>query len=286
MRELHVVRGVVLIYVAACATPRPPPPPDWPTLEPLSPAYNARIVGLRTSLGRAAIRLEMKGVEDTIHSATCTDSYARRLQTGCLRCELVGDGDPIDDDMLDALKTAFDRYPTEFLRATHIEHVSLCKHIEYEDMTREFGTAGTVDFTRRRLFISVESFLDRVYDASGSFTVEDIVHHELFHLIEHEHMSRDMSDPEWRVQNPIGFEYRPAPPGAERPTGFVNAYASTNEIEDRASTFQYLMARPADLCEIAREDAIVRAKLKLVWTRVAKLAGDDFLRTRGLCGGL
>lgn len=282
------MRIAFLALLLGCKSPVPPAPaePSWPTLEPAGASYNARVVALRTTLGRAAIRLEMRGAGSEIRTSTCTDADAREHQTGCVRCELAGEPDQLDEVTLDAVARAFDRYPASFLVASHIEHVALCKHIEYEDLVREFGTAGTVDYKQRRMFVSVETFLGRAYDASADFTVEDIVHHELFHLIEYEHMRSDMSDPEWRLVNPIGFEYQDGAPGAERPRGFVNGYAARNEIEDRASTFQYMMARPAELCEIAAGDPGVRKKATLIWSRVAKLGGDELLRQRALCGGL
>lgn len=284
---MRVALVALLVACGGCGPPAPPPgKPSWPTLEPTGASYNSRVVALRTSLGRAAITLEMRGAADVIRSSACTDPEARRNQTGCARCELAGESDHLDEATLDGLRTAFDRYPASFLVASHIEHVVLCKHIEYEDIQREQLTAGTVDYQQRRLFVSVESFLDRVYDAAGPFTAEDIVHHELFHLIEWEHMRDEMNDPEWRLQNPIGFEYRDSALDGERPSGFVNAYAATNELEDRASTFQYLMARPAELCGIAQQDPIVWAKVRLIWERVAAIDGEGWLRARALCGGM
>jgi hypothetical protein len=44
------------------------------------------------------------------------------------------------------------------------------------------------------------------------------------------------------------------------------------------------MARPAELCELAATDAAVKAKAKLIWSRVARLDGDGWLRARSLCG--
>jgi hypothetical protein len=262
----------------------PPAEPSWPTLEPTGASYNSRVVALRTTLGRAAIRLEMRGAKDTIRTSTCTDEDARREQAGCVRCDLADESDRLDETALDAMRTAFDRYPASFLVASHIENVALCKHIEYEDIVREFGTAGTVDYKQRRLFISIEPFVGRAYDDGGAFTVEDIVHHELFHLIEFVHMHSEMDDPEWRLENPLGFGYGAVTPRDPRPAGFVNPYAATNEIEDRVSTFQYLMARPAEMCDLAKTDATVKAKAKLIWSRVAKLDGDAWLRARALCG--
>jgi hypothetical protein len=275
--------------IAACTlpgSPRQPIEPSWPTLEPTGASYNSRVVALRTSLGRAAIRLEMRGAHDEIRTSTCADASARRLQTGCARCVLAGESDQLAELTLDAITNAFARYPTGFLAASRIEHVALCTELEYEDLARDVGTAGTVDYQQRRLFVSVEPFLGRVYDGSAAFTIEDIVHHELFHLIEYEHMRVDMSDPEWRLHNPIGFEYRAAAPAGERPRGFVNSYAQTNEIEDRASTYQYMMARPTELCELAAIDPAVRAKARLIRARVGKLAGSEALFDLPRCAAM
>jgi hypothetical protein len=283
------VRIAILALLGGCtvgsgaSSPQRRAEASWPTLLPTGASYNSRVVALRTTLGRAAIRLEMRGAVDAIRTSTCTDADAQREQAGCVRCDLADESDHLDEAALDAMRVAFDRYPSSFLIASKIENVALCKHIEYTDVVREFGTAGTVDYKQRRLFISTEPFIGRVYDGEGDFTVEDIVHHELFHLIEYVHMRGEMSDPEWRLENPLGFEYHDGAVKAPRHAGFVNAYAATNEIEDRASTYQYLMARPAELCELEKTDATVKAKAQLIWSRVAKLDGDAWLRARAKC---
>jgi hypothetical protein len=87
-------------------------------------------------------------------------------------------------------------------------------------------------------------------------------------------------DPEWRQQNPFGFEYLGV---AAKQAGFVDSYAATNAVEDRASVYQYMMARPDELCEIAQKDPIVRTKSTIIWHRVAAVAGDGFLRARASC---
>ncbi len=296
------VRIAVVALLVACKPPMPPAPSLPMLADPAAEAavvagatdasFNSRIVALRTSLGRGAIRLETRGATWSIRTATCNDEAARHTQRGCARCDLAAESDQLDGDTLDALRVAFDRYPASFLSASGIENVALCQTIEYETDVEwtpggphnEREVAGTVDYTERRLFIRVGSYLGPRYDGSAYLTAEDIVHHELFHLIEYVHMRSEMDDPEWRLENPLGFSYRDAAPGGERPDGFVNSYATSNEIEDRASTFQYMMSRPVDLCGIAREDARVLKKMKLIWERVAKIDGDDWLRARALCG--
>lgn len=260
--------------------------PILPTLEEEPPiaTYNSRIVALRTSLGRAAISLEMRtAAVDLIRSSNCDLSTRDRLQAGCARCELAGEGDPFDSAVLDALVVAFDRYTADVLEGTHIERVSLCRKLDDEENLAK-RSIGTVDLRSRRLFISIAPFLNREYDAEGAVTTEDIVHHELFHQFEFERM-RELfdDDPEWRLLNPLGFEYETAADERPRTGGFINEYAAVAETEDRASMFQYLLARPEELCTIAEQDPGVRAKTRLLWRRIKPLVGDAFLKTRAAC---
>jgi hypothetical protein len=273
----------MLAAAAGCGMARPTREPILPELDAPSPTWNSRIVALRTTLGRSAIRLEIRGADEVLHGSVCDEPAGMRVQSGCVRCELAGEAEPLDSAVLDAVKTAFDRYPTAVLDATHIEKVALCRSLSYDDFP-DTRAIGTVDLHERRLFVSVAPFLGTEYDATGPVTTEDIVHHELFHLFEFERMGGVYGDdPEWRLQNPLGFVYDAAGEQAPRRPGFINPYASTNEIEDRASIYQYLMARPDELCEVAAGDDIVRAKTRLVWSRIAAVVDTTFLRDRAAC---
>jgi hypothetical protein len=283
----HLVRAALLV-LAGCTigngSSTPPAAPAWrpPLDEPTT--FDRRILALRSTLGRAGIGLTSRGKQETLSSSTCQLPEAVRNEVGCARCDLISESDPLDDAVLEAIKTAFDRYPTEVLVATGMQNVALCKHIEYEQK-RNHVTAGTADIYGHAMLLSVGEFENELYDASGAFTIEDIVHHELYHLLEYERM-RDvyMNDPEWRLHNPLGFEYRlRLSEQTARPAGFVNVYAATNEVEDRASVFQYLMTRPDELCEMAKTDSVVRTKAAVVWRRVAALESDRFLRDRATC---
>ena len=74
-----------------------------------------------------------------------------------------------------------------------------------------------------------------------------------------------------------------ASPATIRPAGFVNVYATTNEVEDRASTFEYLIGQPSRLCEIAAHDPTVARKVGVVWKRVAKVMSEKLLRRYAPC---
>lgn len=276
---------LLLPVLAGCGMRQlPTREPVLPELEPPAPTYNSRIVALRTSLGRAAINLELRGTRESIRGSACDVPVAQRVQAGCVECKLAGEGDALDSATLDAIREAFDRYPNSVLEGTQIEKVALCTELAYNDIPNADPAIGTVDLSERRLFISVAPFLHREYDATAEVTAEDIVHHELFHLLEYQRMRDEFTDdPEWRLHNPLGFAYDRNGAAEPRKPGFINAYASSNELEDRASVYQYLLARPSDLCAIAADDAVVRSKTRLVWKRVAALVGDRFLRARASC---
>jgi len=267
---------------------RPRGEPILPELEEPEPviSFNSRVVALRTTLGRSAIGLDVRGIAtDVVRSSMCDVPEEERIQKGCVRCELAGEGDPFDDAVLETLLAAFDRYPTDVLEATHIEKVALCRKLDYEDIPSQQGrVAGTVDLRARRLFVSIAPFLDREYDPEGDITTDDIVHHELFHLFEYERMRENFNDDqEWRVYNPLGFEYRTENEDEPRKPGFINSYAATADIEDRASMFQYLLARPNELCSLAVDDPTLQTKTRVLWRRISSLIGPTFLAKRAPC---
>jgi len=280
------VRAAFVVVFAGCTIGNgpatPPKGPAWRPLPEEASTYNKRIVALRTTLGRAGIALTARGTEDFVRSSTCSMPEPIRSQVGCVRCVLAGDGDPIDDAVLEAIKTAFDRYPTALLIASGIENVALCKHIEYENIKQGQQTAGTADIYGHRMLLSIEPFFNQAYEEHGAFTAEDIVHHELYHLLEFHRMRTEFTDdPEWRLYNPIGFEY--GGQVTERQVGFVNPYAATNDVEDRASVYQYLVVHPDEVCELAKTDKIVRIKVGLIWSRLAAFGFEPFLRAHAPC---
>lgn len=264
----------------------PPPAAPWqppPTFQP-DETYHTRIANLRTTLGRAGIALRTRGVDQTYRSGGCQLGPLARARIGCSSCELAGETERLDGAALEAITRAFDLYPTDVLVGSRLDHVALCREISHVDGDDPTHPAGTVDLHGRGLLISVAHFLDRTYAVDGTFTTEEIAHHELFHLVEHVHMRELMSeDPEWDALNVGGFAYGVQPAGAAMPPGFVNTYAMTNAVEDRASVYQYLMARPDELCARVARDKILHAKAGIVWTRIARLLGDSFLRARAGC---
>lgn len=269
--------ALLIVAIVGCTAPlrRVPVEPRFPVVA----TYTQTMVDVRSTLGRALIGVETEGIDRELRTAPCDDPDA--LRSSCAHCELAAATDAIDLPTLDAIRAAIDRYPTRVLEASKIEHVALCRTL-YEEPHSVL--AGTVDLANHRMLVSLESFVGKPYDPARSTTVDDIVHHELYHLLEWEVMHDIMiDDVAWRAQNPVGFAYHKPAAGETRSFGFVNTYAATNDYEDRASVFELLMGRPDQLCAIAKDDPIVRAKTSLLWERLAIVVGDDFLRRRASC---
>ena len=229
-----------------------------------------RTAMLRATLARSSIDLDAGPTIDT-----CRPGEWKH----CMRCDVATGMDGLDPDLLDRVAIAIATYPTALLEAAEVKHVALCRRIR--DEGKDDGPVGLAQLRERRLMISVEDYLT---DQHSSTVIEAIVHHELFHLFDHAHIGEAHLDPEWSELTPPGFEYRDPADLGPRQAGFVNAYATTSAMEDRASTFEYLMSRREELCQIAAADPIVDAKLDIVWNRI-EAAAPGFLDPRARCVG-
>jgi hypothetical protein len=262
----------------------PPKQREFPTLA-LGETYNTRIANLRTTLARADITLRVAGVDSTFETAACTEGGS-----GCVRCELADQGTPVDGAVIEAATRVFQTYPTAMLLAAKIDHVAMCKEITYPhdgDVALPEHPAGLADLRGRGMLLSVKDFLNETYHASADFTMDGIVHHELYHLFDFQDLGGDMmTDTEWVLFNPLGFEYgaMAALAGGPRREGFIDAYATTNPAEDKASTYEWMMAHPEELCAIARIDETIRVKTRIIRRRVLGAVGSDaFIRAAAPC---
>lgn len=237
-----------------------PPPAAPPSV------FATRVATLRATLARSHVDLDSVPV-----ISTCGDHHGIE---DCYRCEIARDEAGVDPDMVDAVAIAFAHYPSSVLAAAHLAHVSLCKSIHFDHAHGDQpDPAGLASYGDARLMISIDG------GYRGEFSIEQVVHHEIFHLIDRATNGEKVNaDREWHALNPPRFAYSdPAPHRPSRPAGFVNNYATTNELEDRASVFEYLMGQPDELCALAVADPIVAAKAKTVRTRIAKLMGENRL---------
>jgi hypothetical protein len=266
--------------VAGCHGVTPVQPTPEPTNLIDGETYAARIAGLRATLARNGVDID---TEPEIESSAAGRDHAS-LHGRCVRCEVATRENTggIDPTLIDAIAFAFGAYPPSLIKASQLEHVSLCRTIRMDDGER--APAGVAIAEQHRLLISLEHFVDGAGQYEH-FGIGQVVHHEVFHLFDHATSGSAVDDDrEWVAHNPRGFGYRdPAVADAVRPPGFVNRYATTNAREDRATVFEYLLGQPTRLCEIAEVDRVVAAKTRLVWKRVAKVVGNKLLRQHAPC---
>ncbi len=259
----------MLVAVVGCGAPAAPHVPK--DVLPYDRGFLASSQRLRATLGRDNIELDTQPV-----IRTCDEPTPGRE---CARCDVATVLDQIDPDLVDDMAIAFARYPTSVRKAARLEHVAFCRAITYEGGS-DHGPAGLADPSRHRVYISVEYFRGE----GRGLSIEAAVHHEVFHLLDFESLGAGAAaDTEWNRLNPAGFAYRDPGNQIGRPRGFVNAYATTNEVEDRASTFEFLMVRPDDLCAIAKQDPVVARKIRLLWRRVSRLPGANRLGVTAPC---
>ncbi len=273
--------AITVAFAMGCAPPLHPK--ELPAIEPANlisaETYTARIADLRATLARNGVELDTEPV--IRHCAP----HAGKTQ--CLRCDVASRSDTanVDPEMIDGIAIAFARYPDRMIAATKLRHVALCRKIRYENEDPDSGPAGVAITSDHRLLVSIEHFIGKPHDAYDYFTIEQVVHHELFHLLEFDLLGERMmtDDAEWHALNPPGFQYRDPATADARPAGFVNIYATTNEAEDRASVFEYVMGQPTKLCTLAQTDRLVMAKTTTVWNRVVKLMGSKLLERDAPC---
>ena len=263
------VAALVGCAVAGCGAPGASHVPDEAL--PYDRGFVASSERLRVTLGRDGIVLDTQPV---LH--TCDTPGVDR---DCTRCDVATVLDQIDPELVDQMAIAFARYPSSIRKAARLERVAFCRAITYERGT-DHGPAGLADPNTHRVYISVEYFRG----AGSGLSIEAAVHHEVFHLLDQATLgTRWTADSEWHALNPAGFAYRKPGDETKRPPGFVNTYALTDELEDRASTFEYLMVRPDDLCALAAKDDILARKVRLLWERVSRVDGAARLGVTAPC---
>jgi hypothetical protein len=228
---------------------------------------------LRAALARGGATLETRGAKQQLETSDCDDPRA-----ACVRCDLASE-DQFPNGVA-AVARGFARYPRHVLEAAKVERVAICRTLRYGDGTRT--PTGISSHPDHLLAISFEQLSGEGPDVHPVYTAEDTVHHELFHLLDSETSPMTFAnDPEWEKLNPRDFVYGTT---RDRDTrGFLDPYAWTNVVEDRAVVFQHLMARPEATCERAKRDPNVRAKIALLAKRLAARIDIAFLTERAPC---
>jgi len=230
---------------------------------------------LREVAHRSAIALEVGRDDATLLAFRCLDAppvanplhEPLRSRRACYRCVLTVVGQsPVDpygpdprDGALRSVAAALRRYPDRFLAVANVDRLALCDSLEDDTHAEDQTISGLADQDERRLLIGLGP-----QDLSRA---ADILHHEVFHLFDHG-TGEFAVDPAWERLNPPGFRYHPQ--AESEVAGFLDRYAQTNVVEDKATVFQYMMTRGDEFCARAAVDPIVLAKGRLLRHRIAR----------------
>lgn len=164
------------------------------------------------------------------------------------------------------LNKALSLYPTNFFKEINNKGYPLTfyliKRYSRADVT------GVTDSSYKNIIISIAT----------DFDFADTLHHEVYHYIERYIFSTGFRFTSWSTLNPSGFVYgtvnsnysyaKTFSPDAY----FVNSYAQSDEYEDRASTFEYMMKSSKASCLNSG---------KVVWLKAKTMSEqiDYFLNT-------
>ena len=174
-------------------------------------------------------------IEDTYGIKVKYGDEVSNYQAGSMNVTPILDKDIIKNG-LEQLKETLKLYPQDFFREFLNEDLSLevflIKSYSKDNVT------GVTDLFGNRVIVSIA--MD--YPCFESFN------HEIYHYIEHFIVRKQGEFSAWNMYNPNDFSYGTVNSNysytktQKADSVFVNNYAQTNPYEDRASTFEYMMA--------------------------------------------
>ena len=146
------------------------------------------------------------------------------------------------NEILSSLNYNLSLYPSGFFNETkqggYTLTIYLLKKYSQDNVT------GITDSTTKNVVISLAT----------DYSFVESLHHEVYHYIEKYMYYKGANYTTWNVLNPSGFTYGSTNASLSYTTGnnpnasFVNNYAQTDEYEDRASTFEYMMSTSEASC--------------------------------------
>ncbi len=154
---------------------------------------------------------------------------------------------PIEDsniiqDQLNHLKSTLDLYPRGLF--TEIKNGGIPLTVYLIQSYSNQNITGVTD----------SSYTYAVISIAAEHPFEESFYHESYHYIERYLFKRGASFNTWDSINPVGFTYGVVDQrlsytyGLDANSPFVNDYAQTAATEDRASTFEYMMANSKASC--------------------------------------
>lgn len=143
---------------------------------------------------------------------------------------------------LSSLSANISLYPSQFFQEIRSSGYSLTIYLIKRYSTN--NVTGVTDSSTKNVVISIATD----YPFAESFN------HEVFHYIDNYIYFRGGRYTTWNNLNPLGYQYGNVNSSLSYTTTrlsdayFVNNYAQTDEYEDRASTFEYMMASSKISC--------------------------------------
>lgn len=185
----------------------------------------------------------------TVRYGAETNGYT----VGGLSSIMLSDANRINE-LLNSLNYNLSLYPSGFFQETKQGDYSLTiyllKRYSQENVT------GITDSTTKNVVISLAT----------DYSFAESLHHELYHYIEKYMFYRGANYTTWNSLNPVGFNYGKTNTAisyvnTQDPyASFVNIYAQTDEYEDRASTFEYMMSTSEASCLVTGTTIWKKAK--------------------------
>lgn len=185
----------------------------------------------------------------TVRYGAETNGYT----VGGLSSIMLSDANRINE-LLNSLNYNLSLYPSGFFQETKQGDYSLTiyllKRYSQENVT------GITDSTTKNVVISLAT----------DYSFVESLHHELYHYIEKYMFYRGANYTTWNSLNPVGFNYGKTNTAisyvnTQDPyASFVNTYAQTDEYEDRASTFEYMMSTSEASCLVTGTTIWKKAK--------------------------
>ena len=185
----------------------------------------------------------------TIRYGAETNGYT----VGGLSSIMLSDANRINE-LLNSLNYNLSLYPSGFFQETKQGDYSLTiyllKRYSQENVT------GITDSTTKNVVISLAT----------DYSFVESLHHELYHYIEKYMFYRGANYTTWNSLNPVGFNYGKTNTAIsyvntkDPYASFVNIYAQTDEYEDRASTFEYMMSPSEASCLVTGTTIWKKAK--------------------------
>lgn len=172
-----------------------------------------------------------------IRYGTETNGYT----VGGLSTVMLTDANRINA-LLNELNRNLALYPNSFFKEINTGNYNLSIYLLKRYSQK--NVTGITDSTSQHVIISLAT----------DYSYIESLHHELYHYIEKYMYKRGANYTTWNLLNPEGFSYGNINKGYSFTNGnnrnafFVNDYAQTDPYEDRASTFEYMMAQSEASC--------------------------------------